>query len=216
MKLYTTALLCLLLSCFGAVHAIGLDEDARNARAEHSTLAIEQLRLDTDFSKEEIECYKKFAVNSCLDTVSSRRRKALILLKNEESFRNDAERKARGAQQIRKTEEKSLPENSQKSIDQQTKSTGEYRGLAERQKETSSRLRTAAENEASAGDAFKKKHLANQEKIQARTEKTMDASEKAKKFKERQDDSLERRLRHEAEKTKQNKSPSKSLPLPDQ
>ena len=216
MKLYTTALLCLLLSCLGAVHAIGLDEDAKNARAEHSTLAIKQRRLDNDFSKEEIECYRKFAVNSCLDVVSLRRRKARALLKKEESFRNDVERKARGAQQIRKTEEKSLPENSQKNIEQQTKSTGEYRGLAERQKEASSRLCTAAENEASAGDAFKKKHLANQEKIQARTKTTMDAFEKARKFKERQDVSLERRLRHEAEQTKQNKSLSKPLPLPDQ
>ena len=76
MKTSAIAPLFLLLSCLTAVHAIGLDEKIDSVKAKSLLIATEQRTLESDFIREEADCYKRFAVNSCLDKVGARKRTA--------------------------------------------------------------------------------------------------------------------------------------------
>ena len=215
MRVLITALIYIVLSLITAVHAKGPDEDAGKAKTSHSKIETDQLGLEVDFSKEDIDCYKKFSVNNCLDSVDTRRRGAIANLNQQKNLLNDAERKARGAEQIRKIEAKSQLEKPQLDIDQRVKSSQEYRNLSKHPNETDQRPRTPAATEASARDASEERLLANRKKTQARIDLDRGTFEKTKKFKERQDASVTRRVQHEAEQAKRNKSWPKPLPLPE-
>lgn len=215
MRVLITALLCIVLSLITAVYAKEPDEDTGKAKTSHSKIETDQLRLEADFSREDIDCYKRFLVNNCLDAVDTRRRVAIASLNQQKNLLNDAERKARGAEQIRKIEAKSQLEKPQLDVDRRVKPNQEYRNLSKHTNETDQRRHTPAATEANARNASDERILANRQKTQARTDLEQRALEKAAKFKERQDSSVARQVQHEAEKAKRNKSWPKPLPLPE-
>jgi len=214
MKLLHITLSVLLLCHFAAVHATNPKEVTGNARAKHLAVVTEQRRLEGDLSKQEIDCYKRFAVNTCLNNISVQRRKALAILRQEENLLKDAERKARGAQQIRKTGEKSLPDKSREGTDPRTASARPYQGFSASVENKDQQHRNVVASEADARRAFEERLLANRKKTQARLDKAAGSAEKAREFQKRQDESLERRLQHDAGQAERNNSPSKPLPLP--
>jgi hypothetical protein len=69
---------------------------------------IRQVRLveQARFATEEAQCYRRFAVNDCLQEVRRARRDVLEDLRRQEMSINDAQRKRRAAEQLIRADEK--------------------------------------------------------------------------------------------------------------
>lgn len=205
----------LLWSCgFASAQTSALNGQVGNIDAQRAAISAERSRLAAGFLTEDAACYKKFAVNSCLEKVNIRRREAMADLRRQEILLNDEERKIKGAQQIRKTEEKSSPEKLQQEADRRTKADEDYQSRLEREKGKQQERGIAAANEAAAREANTAKLQAHQKKIQARSEQQAGTVEKAKEFDARQAEARERRAQHEADQLKRVKPLAKPLPLP--
>lgn len=214
MKASHLALSAFLLYCSTAVHAAGLEEAAGDARAKHLAVAAEQRQLDADLSRKEIDCYKRFAVNTCLDTIRVQRRNVMAILERDENLLKDAERKTRGAQQIRKTGEKSLSAQPREVTDPRTALAKPYPGFSASVENKDRQLRNIVASQADARRAVEERLSVNRKKPQARIDKETGSVQKAREFQKRQDESLNRRLQHQAGQTERRNSASKPLPLP--
>lgn len=190
------------------------DTASQTRDAERARINADRARLEAGFLAEDAECYKKFAVNSCLGKVNERRREAMGDLRRQELLLNDEERRIRGAEQVRKTEEKSSPEKLQEAADQRAKAAADYQSRLEREKKKIEERAAAKSNEQSSAEASAARLKGNQEKSQARDDKQASTAEEAKKFSDKQKEAGERRAQHEKERLKQTKPPAKSLPLP--
>lgn len=186
-----------------------------NTATERARISAERASLEAGFLTEDVACYKKFAVNNCLGKVNSRRREALADLRRQEISLNDEERRLKGAEQLRRTEEKSSPQRQQEAATSRAKALEDAQSRLDRDK-NKQQERAAAPSKAKANsDASAEKLKNNQQKAQARTDKQAAAAEEAKKFNDRQKESQARRAQHESERLKQVKPPAKSLPLPE-
>lgn len=182
--------------------------------AERARIGAERATLEAGFLAEDAECYKRFAVNSCLGKVNERRREAMADLRRQEILLNDEERRIRGAEQIRKTEEKASPENQQEAADRRAKAVSDYQSRLEREKQKLEDRAATKSTAQSNSEASAARIKGSQDKAQARTDKQATAAEEAKKLAERQKEAQERKAQHEADRLKQTKPPAKSLPLP--
>ncbi|MBH2009318.1 MAG: hypothetical protein I8H71_06430 [Xanthomonadaceae bacterium] len=214
MKSFAFTFLLLWSSGFAGAQTSALNGPVGNIDAQRAAISAERSRLEAGFLTEDAACYKKFAVNSCLGQVNTRRREAMADLRRQEILLNDEERKLKGAQQIRKTEEKSSPEKLQQEAERRSKAVEDYQGRLTREKDKQQERGVAAANEAAAREANTAKLRAHQKKIQARSEQQAGTVEKAKEFDARQAEALERRAKHEADQLKRVKPPAKPLPLP--
>lgn len=165
-------------------------------------IGAERARLQALFSAEDAACHERFAVNSCLDKVSTKRREAMAELRRQEIALNDEARKNRAEAQLRKIEEKSSPEKQQEAAQRRAQAAEDYRLRLEREKN---------QQQGRAGRAATLKKLREpQRKSQA--DRQGAAAEEAKKFNQRQQQAQARRARHEANQL--GRPPAKPLPLP--
>ncbi len=183
--------------------------------AERERISAERVKLEAGFLTEDAACYKKFAVNSCLRDVNVRRREAMAGLRRQEILLNDEERRVKGAEQIRKTEEKSSAEKQQEAADRRSKAVEDYQSRLEREKEKQQSRADTRAGEKASSEAHADKLGNKQEKARARADREATAAEGAQKFNERQKEARERRAQHESEQLKRTKPPAKSLPLPE-
>lgn len=177
-------------------------------------ISAERARLETSFSAEDAACYERFAVNSCLGKIDTRRRQAMAELRRQEISLNDEERKNRGEEQLRKTQEKSSPENLQEAAQRRAKALEDYQLRLEQEKTRQQERSAASSSEKAARDAYTQKLTDHQKKAQAHTDKQAQAGEEAKKLNDRQQAAQARRAEHEAAQLKRT-NPAKSLPLPE-
>lgn len=177
-------------------------------------ISAERARLETGFSAEDVACYERFAVNSCLDKINTRRRQAMAELRRQEILLNDEERKSRGEEQLRKTQEKSSPEKQQEAAQRRVQALEDYQLRLEREKTQQQERSVAPSSEKAARDAHAQKLMAHQKKAQARVDRQAEAAAEAKKFNDRQKAAQARRAQHEADQLKRG-NPAKSLPLPE-
>ena len=77
-----------------------------NVDSERKRIGIERQQAEDKFNREQVVCYQKFSVNDCIDAARAVRRATLADLRRQEISLNDAERKRKGAEQIRRMEEK--------------------------------------------------------------------------------------------------------------
>jgi colicin import membrane protein len=220
MKKFTIAFFLITLSVLAGAQTVAPlpapAPEPGNTETERARISAERARLEAGFLTEDVVCYKKFAVNYCLGKVNSRRREALADLRRQEISLNDEERRIKGAEQLRRTEEKSSPERQQEAASSRAKALEDAQSRLERDK-NKQQERAAAPSKAKANsNASAAKIRSNQQKAQARSDKQAAAAEEAKIFNDRQKESQARRAQHESEKLKQTKPPAKSLPLPDQ
>ncbi|MGH8846253.1 MAG: hypothetical protein ACREXQ_03285 [Polaromonas sp.] len=183
--------------------------------AERARISAERARLEAGFLAEDAACYKRFAVNNCLNEVNTRRREAMADLRRQEISLNDEERRIRGAEQIRKIEEKSSPEKQQEAADRRAKAQQDHQSRLDREKQKQQERATTQSNEKANREASVEKLKGHQQQAQARVDKQAAAAEEAKKFNQRQKEAQERRAQHESERLKRVKPPAKSLPLPE-
>ena len=186
----------------------------RSIDAERARISEERSRLEAGFAKEDVACYQKFFVNSCRGDVTARRREAVADLRRQEISLNDEERRIKGAEQIRKTEEKSSPENQQQAADRRARALEDYQSRIEREKQKQQAQAAAQAGEKASREASAEKLKGNQQKAVARSDKQAKAAEESKKFNGRQKEAQERRLQHDKGQLNRVKPPAKSLPIP--
>ena len=183
--------------------------------AQRAAISAERSRLEAGFLAEEAACYKKFAVNNCLAKINTKRREAMAGFRRQEILLNDEDRKAKGEEQIRKTDEKLLLEKKQQSAERRSKALEDFQERLKREKNKQQAGTRVPWNENAARAANAERLLAHQKKNQARADMHAEAAEKAKKFNERQKEARARRIQHEADQLKRGKPAAKPLPLPE-
>ncbi len=188
---------------------------SRAADAERARINGERSRLEAGFTREEIACYKKFMVNNCLDEIKPRRRLALADLKRQEIALDEQDRKARAADQIRKTEEKSSLEKQQEAADRRGQSLKDFDSRLEREKEKNADRESAKANEKGSLDSAADRARSNQEKASSRGTKQAATAEEVRKFREREDKARERQARYERDKAARTGPAAKPLPQPE-
>lgn len=191
-----------------------LSRPAADVNAQRAAIADERNRLEAGFLSEDAACYKKFAVNRCLENVDVRRRRVMGDMRKQEIKLNDEQRKSKGAEQIRKTQEKSPPESTQEDKDHRNTAMKSFQSRPGHEQEDAQKRNAVVLNEAAARKASAARFLDHEKKIQKRPEKQANAAEEEKRFNERQTQAGERRIHHEADQANRVKPAAKPLPLP--
>ena len=245
-----TTLLFLLLTCcllasaqpvagvataFGATTQVVRD-------GERERINTERARLETGFTAEDIACYKKFLTNKCLAEVKVRRDAVMADFRRQEISLDQQERKEKGAEQIRKTEEKFSAEKQQEAADKRATALKENEARLEREKQkfadrasmqsneksntdaAAKRLKDSQQkfadrasmqsNEKSNTDAAAKRLKDSQQKADRRKSKQAASAEEVRKFNERLKKAKERQSRYERDLANQTKPPANPLPKP--
>jgi colicin import membrane protein len=205
---------CVFFLLLGLIGPIDAQTTAEGSDAERQRIVAERNRLQADLIAEDAACYKKFFVNSCLGEVDERRRAALSQLRRREVAINDQERKIRGEEQIRKTEEKASAQSRQDTASRQDAALADEKArlAREREKQNARAARPAREqaNEAARAGRMQK----SQEKSADRSARTAAEVRATQEFGDRQKKAQDRRAEHEAEQRKQSKPAAKPLPTP--
>ena len=192
-----------------------IDSVPRDIDAERAKNSAERARLEIGFQTEDAACHEKFAVNSCLEKVNSRRRAVMADLRRDEILLNDEERKISGARQIRKSEDKAAPEKRQEATDRRANAAEDYQSRLSREKTKQLQRASVSSGEKTAREASAKRLTDHQKKTRARTDRQAAAAEEVKKFGDRQKQAQARRAQYEIDKLGRSKPPAKSLPLPE-
>ena len=213
MKKWVAALFFATLSTLlGAQTTAG--EGQTDINVERARISAAQATMEAGFLAEDAACYKKFAVNRCLDRVNTRRREAIADLRRQEILLNEEERRLRGAAQLRKLEEKAV-EKQQGAAANPTKTQEDEASRLIREKKKSDDQAAARAREKTAIEASAARLKANQRKAQARADGQAEAALAAEQLRARQKKAQERREQHERDRLKEIKPPAKSLPLPE-
>ena len=181
--------------------------------AERQRNSNERSVLEAGFSSEDTACYKKFLVNRCLDDVKARRGEALADLRRQEILLNDQERKAKGAEQIKKTEDKDSPEKQQQAADKRTDALkdSDDRVAKDQQKATDRATATANEKSKLKEAATRTKNA--QDKQTSRAAKQATTPDEVKKYQQRLKKAQDRQARLAKEKASQTKPSAAPLPV---
>ncbi|CDS49129.1 Translation initiation factor 2 (IF-2; GTPase) [Polaromonas sp. CG9_12] len=214
MKSFVIASLLFTIGGFAASQIGPVNVQTADIDAQRVAIATERNRLEAGFMSEDAACYKKFAVNNCLENVNARRRAVMANLRRQEILLNDAERKSKAEQQIRKSQEKSSPESLQQDSNRRTQAIEDFRGRQGRHQENAQQHNAAVANEVEARDAKAVRLEKHEKRIQGRADKQATAVEEARKFKDRQIQAQERRAQHKTDQENRVKPASKPLPLP--
>jgi flagellar biosynthesis GTPase FlhF len=94
MKLYYLPSCLFILLAIAAAPLRAQTDPGAGFEIERQRINAERSKLQGGFLAEDIACYKKFAVNSCLEKVNERRREAMADLRRQEILINDQERRS--------------------------------------------------------------------------------------------------------------------------
>ncbi len=182
--------------------------------AERLRITKERAALEAGYNREDAACYQKFLVNNCLDEVKVRRREAMADLRRQEISIDDQERKAKGAEQVQKTEDKASPEKQQAEADRRTEAMRDFDARMARDRQKNADRLKLESNEKPSLDAAAAKAKGAQDKQAGRTAKQAAAAEELKKYNERLEKAKERQARIAKDKASQANPPASPLPAP--
>lgn len=179
---------------------------------EKTEIAAERAKLEAGFKAEEAACYRRFLVNACLEEIRPRRAEAMAELRRQEISINEAERKAKGADQIQKIEEKNSGERQQQRAEQEQKALEETARRVERNEQREqSQAQTAEEASANVSAAQARQKNSQTKAGQALT-RQQEAAAHVQEAKARADKAEQNRA--DREKRLKEKGPSTGKPLP--
>lgn len=182
--------------------------------AERLRISNERAAFEAGFKRENSACYQKFLVNNCLDEVKIRRQEAMADLRRQEISINDQERKAKGAEQVQKTEDKASPEKQQDEADRRAQAMRDFDARMAREKQKNADRLKLESNEKSNLDAASAKAKGAQTKEAGRTAKQAAAADELKKYNERMEKAKERQARIAKDKASQTNPSANPLPAP--
>ena len=181
---------------------------------ERDRISSERTRLEAGFTTEDIACYKKFMTNKCLAGVKVRRDAVIADFRRQEISLDQQERKEKGAEQVRKTEEKSSAEKQQEAAEKRATALKDNEARLEREKQKVADRATVQSNEKSNADAAANRLKDSQQKADSRKSKQTASADEVRKFNERLEKAKERQSRYERDLANQTKPPANPLPTP--
>ncbi|MFN5350324.1 MAG: hypothetical protein ACK5A0_12425 [Polaromonas sp.] len=181
--------------------------------AERLRISKERAALEAGFNREDAACYQKFLVNNCLDEVKIRRQEAFADLRRQEMSIDDQERKAKGAEQLQKTEDKTSPEKQQEEADRRAQALRDSDARMERERQKNADRLKLESNEKSNLETAAAKAKGAQNKQVGRTAKQAAAAEEVKKYNERLEKAKERQARIAKDRASQSSPSAGPLPV---
>ncbi len=181
---------------------------------ERERINTQRARLDAGFTAEDIACYKKFLTNQCLAEVKVRRDAVMADFRRQEISLNQQERKEKGAEQMRKTEEKSSAEKQQEVADKRATALKDNEARLELEKQKVADRASMQSNEKSNTDAAANRLKDSLQKVDSRKSKQTASAEEVQKFNQRLEKAKERQARYERDLANQTKPPANPLPKP--
>ncbi|GBU15578.1 hypothetical protein AwPolaro_09560 [Polaromonas sp.] len=188
---------------------------ARSLDSERSKIALERDRLQAGFLTEDGACYKRFAVNACLEKVDIRRRQAMADLRRQENLLNDEERQTRGLEQLSRTEEKSSPEKLEEARLQRAQAAADYQSRLDKQKIKQQERAAVPLVDAAADKANADKQSQQQKNKDLRAARPAAEAAQREQYDARQKQAETRRAQYESELQSRPKSTVQPLPLPE-
>ena len=182
--------------------------------AERLRISNERTALVAGFKREDVACYAKFLVNNCLEEVDARRRDAMSDLRRQEIVLNDQARRDKGAEQMKKSEDKESPEKQQQAADRRGEALKKVDDRALQEKQKSADRSAAATNEKLNREANSNRMNSAKERAAQRANKQASAGEEVKKYQERVEKTNERQARLAKENARRAKPSADSLPIP--
>ena len=182
--------------------------------AERLRITNDRTLIETASALDDSACYKLFFVNSCLDKVRLKRVEALADLRRQETLLDDQERKARGAEQVKKTEDK---EAAQRQPQVASKRSEELKNTVEQAPQPQQKRPSQAKariNEKGNRDAAKSRLKKAEQKLLGRQEKQAAQAQSARLYQQRQERAIERSAKLAQDKARQTKPLSAPLPIP--
>lgn len=181
-----------------------VDAPPETVARERSRIEAERRREDARFAGEEAACYQRFAVNDCLREVRVRRRAAFEDLRRQEIELNDAQRRSRAAEQLRRIEDKMSPRAQQEDADR--------RGAAQQERQDRNDRAAAKRAERAQADAERSGRPPRQATTGSGPSEAAQA-ENRRQFEEKQRQAQERRAqRDKAQAEKAGQPPAQPLP----
>ena len=217
--------------------------EQQQVQMERERIQKQRSSANAEYEVQKKDCYQKFSVTDCLNQVRDNRNAQLADLRRQDVALSDAERKRKGADQVRKIEEKTAMER----LEAQAEKRGQAIQAEQRRQARASAAASAANqaNESIPGaDASSKPQVPPTvaqastapagAKVQAKVpvksrEKSKESSEATEKSRQTKADNsarkraeydkkLQEAAEHQAEKAKKlqqaKKPPSKDLPVP--
>jgi len=180
---------------------------------ERARIASERSAAESKYLAEEKVCYLRFAVSDCLKDAGARRRATLADLRRQDLSLSDAERKVKGAERLKKIEEKEVDKQDQE---------------AQKRARVINDQRTREERAAKKADAATDNGATAQSRVQTRLGKEQSAADRAaerasraasaaakvSKREEKIKEAAEHRKRLEKKELERTKPSAKPLPLP--
>lgn len=195
--------------------APGASGEARHIDSERAVIEATRRQQLSLFADQDAACYKKFAVNRCLNEVNTRRKEAVADLRRQEILLNDELRKRRGAEQMRKTEEKLTAEKREEAANRRKALLSGYENRAARMDQKKMPANPSRTEQTDEAFYAARTRQAADEKAAARLEKQTSAAGAAQVLQTRQQEAEARRERHrQAQTRKAGTVVSKPLPLP--
>jgi len=189
----------------------GAQEDFQ---AERDRIAAERQALETRFQQQETACYQRFAVNDCLSQARRARRSAEDDLKRQEAAINDIERKRRGAEQLRRIDERQATPRTQDRPEEQQKAREAQQAREQRAADhAASRAAKAAEEAQNRQDAAGKQRQFAEDQERAARQRA-EAPTERERFENKQRSVQQRRAERERKNAERTKPPAAPLPPP--
>ena len=188
------------------------DTAAVSVDTERSKIVAERARLEAGYLAEDAACYQRFAVNNCLDEVNTRRRETVGDFRRQEVLLNELERKRKGSEQIRRTEDKAALKAQQADLDPGNKAASATESRLAREQNKQGVQSKAGSVEEANNQSRKARVLANQQKAQARTATQAAEAEKLKQYNLRQQAAAEKRAKNKLDRAQTDRPSAKPLP----
>lgn len=187
---------------------------AKSSDAERARINAERAALEAVFRLESAACYKKFLVNDCLDGLKLKRQDGLADLRRQEIGLNTLDRRAKGAGQVKRTEEKSSPEKQQQQAEKRASAFKDFQAREDREKQKNADRADVHSKARTNIEALAKRTNGNSDKAAARGSKQAAAAEELRKFNERQENAKQRQVQHDRDQLNQTKL-VQPLPMPE-
>ena len=180
--------------------------DELQLEVQRTRIQAERNTAQATFEWKEVQCYQGFAVNDCLLDARALRRDALADLRRQELSLNSSEAKRKGAQSIRRLEEKS-------SLDQQQQEAARLKAaqvqMEERQKAFDNRAAIRSESgqteEARLEDVRNREQKTSEASL-SRTKRALSAESERQNYEKRQRLAEQRKMARDKEAVRRNEA----------
>lgn len=201
------------LMCAFAAAALAQGPSDEQIDAERQRIGEQRKAVEVRQLEERKACYQRFAVEDCLRESRRRGREEADDLRRQESALNDIQRKRRGAEQLRKLDERQASPPGPTAQEQQDSREAQRA----REDRAAERARSRAEKDAASAQNradFESRQQQHTEDAAAAARRRAEAPEARKRYEDKLDSALRRREARERREAERGKPPAAPLPVP--